>query len=318
MSNDSCNLLRRSTLGIDVESSELFTKSTEKINHSQHYFDAEEIFHYIYNQKTLVFDFSENKQHSNSNFSKLKIKERYNNIDYIHEKAASNEYFTYSKFEKDLFKMFNTVIKTRCLSKSACNYVNYQITQYLKLVKSKKLPSTYLVLKLQDLNNIFTQEAHYKIETSVWPIIPKSFRHYKTIESYEPVNPNQDVKADLKAYNFPTKCPDNCCCFSFETLGDFSYEQSTWISNCPNRKEKMECDENSHNGICKNMGIGRKQRKILGEDVEERLSWGIDIYTRKNIFWVLPDSRDEIDKKFDFIQNKLMKAINLQAITINY
>jgi hypothetical protein len=45
--------------------------------------------------------------------------------------------------------------------------------------------------------------------------------------------------------------------------------------------DKTECAEVSHEGECKNMI--RKTRKTVGKDVEETMSWGIDIYTWKNI-----------------------------------
>ena len=130
MSNDGCNLLRRSTLGIDLESSEIFQKYKEKFSESPYFFDPEDIFRYndqkylIYNSQNFKFDFS-------TNLPKIKTSSKYNNIDYIHEKAANNEYFTYNDFEDDLFKMFNTVLKTRCPSKVSLNYVNYQIVQYM-------------------------------------------------------------------------------------------------------------------------------------------------------------------------------------------
>lgn len=315
MDNDFCNLLRKNTLGVDIESGEMFLKYKEKYAESPYFFTPEDIFRYneqkylIYNAQNFKFD----PNLSSSSLSNLKLNNKYNNIDIIHEKATKNEYFTYKEFEDDLFKVFNTVLKTRCQSQTSINYLNSQVVQYLKNIKAKKYPSTFLSFKLQDLNNIFAQETAYKMNCTVWPVIPKSFRHYETIDSYEPVIGSLNVELDLKAYKFPKKCPENCACFNFETLGEFSLEFSTWVSTCPNRAEKIECDEKSHAGICKNMGIGLKQRKILGEDVEERLSWGIDIYTRKNIYWVLPDNKEEIDKKFDFIQNKLMKAINLQV-----
>lgn len=33
-----------------------------------------------------------------------------------------------------------------------------------------------------------------------------------------------------------------------------------------------------------------KKNKILDVDVEESLAWGIDLYTRKNIFHLLPET----------------------------
>lgn len=318
MKFDKFSLLRRSSIGQDFETSENFIKCQDKYSDIHYNFSPETFLCYndlsqkylIYNASpTFKFDFSlppppESKSFQNS---------KYNNIDIIHEKASKNLYFSFKKFEKDLFKMFSVILQTRCFSKSSRNYITSLLDYYLKCLKSKKLPSNFFTVKLQDIANIASQETNFKLQCSNWPVIPKSFRHYDNIESYMPIDDKQDVKTELTAYKKPTKCPEGCACWRYETLGEFSYEQSTWISSCPNRAQMIECDESSHKGFCKNMGIGLKQRKKLGDDVEETLSWGIDIYTRKNIFMVLSEDKEAIDAKFNFIQNKLMKAINLQV-----
>ena len=314
MKFDRLDLLRKTSINTDFEKSESFLNYEDKYSDIHHNFKPEIFLKYndfsqkylIFSAPTFTFDYSSTPE-------PIKVNPKYNNIDIIHDKATQNIYFSYKDFENDLFKMFNTVIHTRCASQASRNYITSLIEYYLKCLKSKKLPSTFFSVKMQDINNIVSQETSFKLNCSKWPVIPKSFRHYVTIDGYNGVDPNQKVKEDLKSYKKPVKCPEGCVCWGYETLGDFSYELSTWMSSCPNRREKIECDETSHAGVCKNMAIGMMKRKILGEDVEERLSWGIDIYTRKNIFFVLPENKEEIDAKFDFIQNKLMKAINLQV-----
>jgi hypothetical protein len=313
MKFDRLEILRKSSLGIDFEKCEMFLKYQEKYSELHYNFKPETFLKYndmsqkylIFNTSTFEFDFI-------GTLEPMKISHKYNNIDLIHEKASKNMYFSYQEFEKDLFKVFTTVIQTRCFSQSSRNYITSLIEYYLKSIKSKKFPSLFFSVKYHDLETIVSQETLYKLPCTNWPVIPKSFRHYVNIDSYIPIE-NLDVQKELKAYKTTVKCEENCACRSFATLGDFSYEFSTWLSPCPNRAQKIECDKNSHEGVCKNMAIGLKQRKLLGEDVEEGLSWGIDIYTRKNIFLILPENKDEIDAKFEFIQNKLMKAINLQV-----
>jgi len=76
----------------------------------------------------------------------------------------------------------------------------------------------------------------------------------------------------------------------------------------------MECKNiEGHYNNCKNCQISKKERKKLDIDVKETISWGIDIYTRKNIFFVLPKKLSQ-QEKLSFIQLALMKAINLQVM----
>lgn len=308
-------ILREKPTNTNFESSEPFLKFQEKLERQEIHCNFKPESFLSYNdpsQKYLIFNSSIYEFELFNKPSPPKISKRFTDIDFIHQRATKNMYFYFRDFEKDLFKVFSTLLQTRCSSPASKSYLATIIEQYLKIVKSKKIPSNFLTTKAHDLETIVYQECEYKLPCSNWPVIPKSFRHYQYIESYVPIDPKQDVLKDLKAYKPTIKCPENCGCWSFETLGDFSYELSTWVSTCPNRAQKIECDENSHEGVCKNMAIRLKNRKLLGKDVEERLSWGIDIYTRKNIFMVLPECKEEIETKYDFIQNKLIRAINFQ------
>ena len=93
----------------------------------------------------------------------------------------------------------------------------------------------------------------------------------------------------------------------------FSYESSTWVSRCKNRVNKIECDEKSHNGKeCKNMAIRKGQEKKLDIDVKETLCWGLDVYSRNIIAYVLDFNSNE--KNQDFVEKGLIKAINYQVL----
>ena len=313
MKFDRLALLRKDSLAIDFENSEPYLKSQEKYSEIHYNFNPEFFLNYSdLSQKYLTFQTQEYRFEYGSNPDPIKITTKYNNIDVIHDKATKNIYFSFKEFEKDLIKMFYTVMTNRCISKASSNYITSLIEYYLKCLKVKKYPTTFLSVKLQDINNIVSQETGFKLPCSNWPVIPKSFRHYVTIDEYTPVDPKQNVTNDLKSYKKPVKCPEGCACWNYETLGEFSYELCTWVSTCPNRAQQIECDSTSHPGCCKNMAIGSKQRKILGSDVEERLSWGIDIYTRKNIFLVLPENKDEVEKS-DWSEEKTSETTLLSG-----
>lgn len=44
--------------------------------------------------------------------------------------------------------------------------------------------------------------------------------------------------------------------------------------------------------------------------MKETLCWGIDLYTKKNIYYLLPEQANE-ESKHRFIQTSLMKSANL-------
>ena len=73
---------------------------------------------------------------------------------------------------------------------------------------------------------------------------------------------------------------------------------------------KAECDEDCgcDPTKCKNRQMSLRQSLKLGDDVEERISWGIDICTALNLICVLPMSLGNTCKS-DFIEDKLIFAI---------
>lgn len=70
----------------------------------------------------------------------------------------------------------------------------------------------------------------------------------------------------------------------------------------------MECD--SENKKCCNSQAYRGERKILDKDVIEALTWGLDSYTRKNIFFLLHELYP-VEEKHTFIEKSILKAANL-------
>ena len=58
--------------------------------------------------------------------------------------------------------------------------------------------------------------------------------------------------------------------------------------------------------------MSSKQSLKLGEDVEERIAWGIDLCTALNLLSVLPTDIPT-QSKSDFIEQKLLFAIQQQG-----
>jgi hypothetical protein len=112
---------------------------------------------------------------------------------------------------------------------------------------------------------------------------------------------------------YKTHCDGNCRCCTAEVheLGDFSLKNLTWDSECPCRRAKVECGKACGCGdSCPNKQITKNRIQEFDKNVLASTCWGFDLYTRKNIFFLLSDRLDQ-DKKNKFIDT-LIKAMNTQ------
>jgi hypothetical protein len=62
----------------------------------------------------------------------------------------------------------------------------------------------------------------------------------------------------------------------------------------------------------------KKEYKQINVDVEERYSWGIDLYTYRNLLYILPENFDN-DNQFykDFIEKTLILVMNKITVKEN-
>ena len=93
-------------------------------------------------------------------------------------------------------------------------------------------------------------------------------------------------------------------------------EESKWKSSCCDRKNNLECDPDICGCVsekCKNQDIRKKLEKKLNEDVEERYSWGIDLYTYRNFLEFLPINFTEFYRAYNYIESKLIRSLSLQV-----
>ncbi|EGR30374.1 SET domain protein, partial [Ichthyophthirius multifiliis] len=230
------------------------------------------------------------------------------NIEQIRERAINNIYFQFDQLEKDFHKLFLHTILNRCRTIQSINYMLSLINDFYILVQRKQIKTKLTLVKNQDLERLFKTELDKKYQVQSWPFIPQFHRKYQGIYNYfpEPEKDNEQIQNILLSEKKNTICSDNCACMSLETLGDFSLENATWNSECPNRKERMECLHHE----CKNAQGRLKLQKIIDQDVQETLCWGIDLYTKKNLHYILHENECDI-KKHNFIQRSLLKAANL-------
>ncbi|KAL4444781.1 hypothetical protein ABPG74_015989 [Tetrahymena malaccensis] len=229
-------------------------------------------------------------------------------IDRIRDRAINNVYFSFEEVDLDFKKLFIYALYKRCGSIESINYICNIIDNYNSVVQRRAAKSKTIQTKIADLQKLFKLDLDNKFQVKTWPFIPTNHRTYECIKDYYPEPPSnkESIYETLRSEKKPVECSESCVCMDLNSLGNFSLEQGTWSSECPNRRERIECTHHD----CKNSQGFHGRQKVLGVDVKETLCWGIDQYTKKNIYYILPENEKE-DVKFRFIQCSLMKAANL-------
>lgn len=101
-------------------------------------------------------------------------------------------------------------------------------------------------------------------------------------------------------------CSSSCVCnLPIHEQGEYQLRDCTWDSDCPNRKSKVECTPHD---ACQNTRLTKKKFLELGKDLELKICWGVDVYTRCNIFMAL-GSYQFVTENHDFI-DQLIKVSN--------
>jgi len=105
------------------------------------------------------------------------------------------------------------------------------------------------------------------------------------------------------------KCTGECC-LKIEDLGPFKLGQDMWETKCPCRGVRVECSEDCgcDPAVCQNRQMSLHQDLRLGEDIVEKISWGIDMCTGVNLLFLLPRNIP-VKLQSDFIENKIVFAI---------
>ncbi len=121
----------------------------------------------------------------------------------------------------------------------------------------------------------------------------------------------ESTKEKIKINLEPSNCQGNCC-DTYEKLGPHCLERESWKSDCPCRSNNLECNYERCKcsySTCKNRAVTNKQNKQIDTDVVERYSWGIDLYTFRNLLDLLPENFSE-EFKSTFIEKKLLKSLS--------
>ena len=214
--------------------------------------------------------------------------------------------------------------------KSASNKEENEIDEYIIPIQNYKYKELYIsylnviyikfIKLIEDLN--FNELIQADIQSmTLENKLPKSNsslssvpvrKGFEIITDYHHIKPNETEKILLTSIT--PKCEGGECCDHIDKLGPFSLDNSRWKCSCKDRANNIECNPNICKcdvNVCKNLSLYKKEFKQMDIDVEERYSWGIDLYTYRNLLYIFPENFDYDSQYFkDFIEKTLILVIN--------
>ena len=111
-------------------------------------------------------------------------------------------------------------------------------------------------------------------------------KEFEIISDYHHIKPEETNDIIMTKIN--PECDGNCC-KEINQLGPFNLDNSRWNCSCKDRANNIECDPNKckcNIDNCKNLSLYKREYKQINIDVEERYSWGIDLYTYRNLLYL--------------------------------
>jgi len=235
------------------------------------------------------------------------------NINTLKEKIINKYYLTMDDFLIDVKELIKSTFK-RCDNDIAQEYVSGLYEYILNLcIKHEKL------LKAETEINFYKLYKELKVKevlrvSGKWEKRAMPRRHYFHIEEYVSGIKNDNTILERMKTKLRGNC-DGTHCLSFEDLGPLSLAEETWITECSDRKHKIECDRREcgcRNLDCKNRAITDHKIKKMGVDVREIESWGLDVFTVKLIGSAMPKNISK-EKVSEFIESCLITALQKQG-----
>lgn len=174
--------------------------------------------------------------------------------------------------------------------------------------------------KLASHMNKFKISSNFHPRTYLQSRIFNELTDYKTPESLEmhlvessasgAVREKYSVESLLRSDKVP-QCESECACCvqTIEAFCDFKATQCGWESACADKQAKIECDSRcACDENCQNSFIRKKRFIKSDKDVSIRQTWGIDFYSRKNLFHLLPTGLN-VDQKA-LIIDSIVRQLN--------
>ena len=184
-------------------------------------------------------------------------------------------------------------------------YLNIVYIRLIQLIQSISLDE----LIEADINLMISNNKLPKSSMSISSMPIR--KEFEIISDYHHIKPEETN--DIMITKINPEC-DGTCCKEINQLGPFNLDNSRWNCSCKDRSKNIECDPNKCKCSiekCKNLSLYKREYKQINIDVEERYSWGIDLYTYRNLLYIFPENFD-IDNQYykDFIEKTLILVIN--------
>ena len=221
-----------------------------------------------------------------------------NNTEILKFKAENNYYLCLNSFHEDLLHIILVQIDFYCskaknenIKKSITNYLYNFFFNLFYLVQEIFQFNCYRKIFDKDINSIIKENNLPKrAENSNYKNIPVG-KEYQTIDEYKHIFP--EITNKLVKTSISPKC-EGTCCADITKLGPLNLEKGNWNGTCLDRSNNIECgDECACQETCKNQSFRKKDYLKLGEDVIQKYSWGIDLFTFRNLMEFLPSNFED-------------------------
>ena len=252
-------------------------------------------------------------------FSNVFISQCYvTNIDILRYKCENNYYCSQKSLISDISYMFSYI------SNSLLHFlIPKQNVQFLQIYE-KYVSSIYeAMIKMvinTNIEEMYSNDIAEMLQLNNLPRVQMRNDSLPEKKGYEIISDFCHVKPEETIPKTLTSILPSCdgeCCKEYSQLGPLNLESSHWNSNCVDRKGNIECNPTickCKEETCKNMSLYCKRYKKINEDVEERYTWGIDLYTYRNLLNLFPENfTDDDDHAKDFkhfIEKSLMIALS--------
>ena len=187
-------------------------------------------------------------------------------------------------------------------------YIIYLNTIYIRLIQ---------LIQQLNFDDLFEGDIRIMINNNKLPKSNTSISSLPIKKGFDIITDYHHIKPDETEKILVTQIIPSCdgsCCNEINKLGPFSLDNSKWNCSCKDRSNNIECDPNICKcdiNKCKNLSLYKKEYKIIDVDVEERYSWGIDLFTYRNLLYIFPENFDSDSQYYkDFIEKTLILAIN--------
>ena len=267
-------------------------------------------------RRVMVFYASQkNKPMDKSyNFSKKEIHQQVNkNFLRLNYMIRNSLVVFYSDFVEELDRILeDTFIHFKLAFPS--HYLNSIYGKIIKCVDE------YKFLKLNDINLLKIELKEFQIDAAEFPKIPLQTRLFSSIDEYEsPLQAKEKLKSpnnhidELLHSDIKPSCNNGCCCgreeMSIEEYCTMDQLKNTWKTNCEDKFNNIECDANCGcDKTCKNRTLKDYDQSKLLSQVKIQLCWGADLFTRKNICYLMPFNLPF--EKQAYYANKVISCLN--------